>query len=323
LECRVIVTQVSEKEIHSDIEILDALGRVLYRIGKWEDRRFPQSPEFWQLRIAPQESCLSNLWNDPIAALRREPLSHGPLVCCRLGGFSPEFFAASHGIWLKVLAHLTLSRREREEWMKMRAVDKRRHEWLLGRCAAKDAVRMLLEKHLHVQLSPADVEIVPDAYGRPRVEGAWTKRLGVQQAISIAHSHGTAVALAVLNPGQLVGIDLESFEQRREGFEAVAFSPEERHMLEAVQQDLRPEWTLRMWCAKEAIAKALGRGLSPGLQAFHITAAEIDTGVVHLELRDGALDLFPNLRDQRMIAYTACEADFVFSTVICQEEAVQ
>ncbi|HUK18944.1 MAG TPA: beta-ketoacyl synthase N-terminal-like domain-containing protein [Bryobacteraceae bacterium] len=321
VECRVHVTHVSDKEIHSDIEILDATGRLLYRIGKWEDRRFPQSPEFWQLRIAPQESCLSSLWNEPIAALRREP--HGPLVCCRLDGFTREFFEASHGIWLKVLAHLTLSRREREQWMSMRAVDKRRHEWLLGRCAAKDAVRMLLEKHLHVQLSPADVEIVPDAYGRPQAQGAWTKRLGVQPAISISHSEGVAVALAALHPGQLVGIDLESSRQSLEGVEATAFSPEERHMLDAVSQDLRQEWALRMWCAKEAIAKALGRGLSAGLHAFQITAAEMDTGVVHVELRNGAVDQFPSLRGRRMIAYTARETDFVFSTVIYQQGAAQ
>ena len=323
VECRVTVTHVSDKEIHSDIEIVDARGRLLYRIGKWEDRRFPQTPEFWQLRIAPQESRLSDLWNEPIAAFRRTPSEHGPLVCCRLDSFSREFFEASHGIWLKVLAHLVLSRREREEWMSMRAVDKRRHEWLLGRCAAKDAVRHLLEKHMGVQLPPADVEIVPDAYGRPRAEGAWTKRLGVQPAISISHSQGAAVALAALDAGQLVGIDLESLSQRREGFEAIAFSPEERHMLDAMRQDLRQEWALRMWCAKEAVAKALGRGLSAGLQAFHITSAELDTGLVQLELRDGALNQFPHLRGRPMIAYTAREADLVFSTIIYQQGAVQ
>jgi len=323
VECNVAVTHVSDKEIHSDIEIVDARGRLLYRIGKWEDRRFPQTPEFWHLRTSPQESRLSNLWNEPIAAFRGVPSEHGPLICCRLDGFSREFFEASHGIWLKVLAHLALSRREREEWISMRAADKRRHEWLLGRCAAKDAVRLLLEKHMGVQLSPADVEILPDAFGRPRAEGAWTKRLGIQPAISISYCQGAAVALAALDPGQLVGIDLESLSQHREGFEATAFSPKERHMLDTMRQDLRPEWALRMQCAKEAVAKALGRGLSAGSQAFHITSAQMDTGAVEVELRDGALDQFPNLRGRPMIAYTSREADFVFSATIYQQGAVQ
>jgi malonyl CoA-acyl carrier protein transacylase/phosphopantetheinyl transferase len=331
LDCRVAVSQVSDKDIRSDIEIVDRHGRVLYRIDGWEARRFSQTPEFWQLRAAPRESRLSNLWNDPIAGFRRSsgrassqaPAGQGPLVCCRLDGFSREFFEASQGIWRKALAHLVLSRREREAWMSMRAVDKRRHEWLLGRCAAKDAVRWLLERHLGVQLAPADIEIVPDPYGRPRVEGAWSRRLGIQPAISIAHSHGTAVALAALDPGQLVGIDLESLTQRREGFETIAFGPDERALLATVRQDLRQEWALRMWCAKEAVGKALGRGLSAGLQAFHITGAEIDSGVVQLELQDGALEQFPQMRGKPMIAYTAREMDFVFSTTIYQQGAVQ
>ena len=51
-----------------------------------------------------------------------------------------------------------------------------------------------------------------------------------------------------------------------------------------------------MWCAKEAVGKALGRGLSAGLLAFHITRVEIATGIVEVELRDGALNQFPQLQ---------------------------
>jgi acyl transferase domain-containing protein/phosphopantetheinyl transferase len=319
MACRATVTHVEDKDICADMDIVDAGGRVLYRLQEWKERRFPQTAEFWQLRTTPRESCVSDLWNEPIAAFRHQ----GPLVCCRLDGITREFCEALHGIWRKVLAYLVLSRRERETWMAMRAVDKRRHEWLLGRCAAKDAVRLLVERHIGVQLSPADVEIMPDAYGRPRVEGAWTKRLHIQPAISIAHSQGVAVALAALDHGQLVGIDLENLTRRREGFETIAFGPEERALLAAMKQELRDEWALRMWCAKEAVGKALGRGLSAGLQAFHITGTEVDTGAVQLELRDRALDHFPQLRGKPMIAYTARETNFVFSTMIFQQGAVQ
>ena len=59
----------------------------------------------------------------------------------------------------------------------MRAVEKRRHEWLLGRCAAKQAVGSLLERDLDLHLPPNEIEIVPDPYGRPLVEycgaGPW------------------------------------------------------------------------------------------------------------------------------------------------------
>ena len=78
-----------------------------------------------------------------------------------------------------------------------------------------------------------------------------------------------------------------------------------------------------MWCAKEGVAKALGRGLSIGIQAFHITRAETGSGVIELELRDEALHPFPHLRRIPLMASTGREEDFVFSTTIYQQGAVE
>jgi phosphopantetheinyl transferase len=253
----------------------------------------------------------SRLWNAPVAAFRGTP-GRRPLVCCRLDSLPCE---------PNLLAHLTLSQSEEQVWLSMRAVEKRRHEWLLGRVVAKDAVRLLVEEHLQARLAPADIEIVPDPYGRPQALGSWTARLGIQPALSISHSHGIAVALAALEPGQLVGIDLENLEQRREDFEAIAFRPDERRMLAAMPPESRQELALRMWCAKEGVAKALGRGFSPGIQAFHITRAP-GGGSFELELCDRALELFPRLRGIPLPAYTAREDGYIFSTTIYQQGAV-
>jgi len=251
---------------------------------------------------------LSRLWDAPIAALRQAPCRLG-LVCCRLDALPLD---PNH------LADLILSPGEADVWRGMRAVEKRRHEWLLGRSVAKDAVRLLVENHGGVPLAPADIEILPDPYGRPRAVGPFAARLGIQPAISISHSRGTAVALAALHPGQLVGIDLENLAQRRESFEAIAFRPDERRMLAAMPLESRQEWALRMWCAKEAVAKALGRGFSSGIQAFHIASAETGSGAMQLELCDQALELFPRLRGIPIMAYTGREKDYVFSTTIYQ-----
>jgi len=210
----------------------------------------------------------------------------------------------------------------------MPGVEKRRHEWLFGRCVAKEAVRSLLEKNLDLRLSPTEIEIVPDPYGRPQVTycpvgQAHSLRGAPGPALSIAHSDGTAVALAVLDPQAQVGIDLESLTHRREDFEAIAFSPDERRLLAALPPDLRQEWALRMWCAKEAVGKALGRGLSAGLLAFHITRAGTASGIVEVDLRNGALDHFPQLQGKSLIVYTARESDFVFSSIIYQQGAVR
>jgi len=229
-----------------------------------------------------------------------------------------------------VLADLILSPAERAHWRSMRGVEKRRHEWLLGRCVAKEAVRSLLERDLDVHLSPTEIEIVPDPYGRPQVSycGAGVHACGGSPdppipAISIAHSQGTAVALAVLDPTAHVGIDLESLTHRREDFEAIAFSPDELGLLAALPRDLRQEWALRMWCAKEAVGKALGRGLSAGLLAFHITRTVTASGIVEIELRDGALNQCPQLQGKSLTVYTACESNFVFSAIIYQQGVVR
>src|SRR5580658_1065392 len=260
-------------------------------------------------------NALGSLVYDSPAALARLPES----VYCRLDAlpYEPD-----------MLADLILNPAEHAHWRSMRAVEKRRHEWLLGRCVAKHAVRSLLERNLDLRLSPAEIEIVPDPYGRPVVRcGAdplvCTGTPGPAPALSIAHSNGTAVAMAVLNPGARVGIDLESLSHRRQDFEAIAFSPDERYLLAALPPNLRQEWALRMWCAKEAVGKALGRGLSAGLLAFHITRAETANGTVEVELRDGALHHFPQLRGKLLIVDTARESDFVFSAIIFQQGAVR
>ncbi len=121
----------------------------------------------------------------------------------------------------------------------------------------------------------------------------------------------------------MVGVDLESLSHRRENYEAIAFHPDERRLLADLPSDLRQEWALRMWCAKEAVGKALGRGLSAGLLAFHITRIETATGNVALELRDGALEQFPHLRGKLLTIYTVRESKFVFSAIIYQQGAVR
>jgi phosphopantetheinyl transferase len=237
----------------------------------------------------------------------------GAAVCCRVDRADSTVLP---------LADLVLSPAERQQWASMRAVEKRLQEWLLGRLAAKDAVRRLLAENLGLNLAPTEIEIVPDSYGRPRATGAWTSWLPAEPPISIAHSDGTAVALAVLDPGQLAGIDLENLRRRREHFEAIAFRAEERDLLAAMPEDLRQEWALRLWCAKEAVGKALGRGLSAGLLAFEVTEVEMGTGRIQVMLRDGAREQCPRWHGRPLPVSTTRDTEFVFATIICQRGAV-
>jgi acyl transferase domain-containing protein len=202
LECRVLRRFASDTVIHSDIEVLDRAGKVYYRLENWETRRFPQPPQFLNLRIDPRGTYISTPWKEPIAALNGRRLA-----CCRVEGLSHEFLESSHGVWLKTLAYLILNRRERAVWENLQLPLMGRYDWLLGRAAAKDAVRMLIQERCGEQLYAADVEILADASGRPVVEGAWKQRLGVNPMVAMANS-GIAGAVAALDAADLAGVDM-------------------------------------------------------------------------------------------------------------------
>ena len=192
----------SDAVIHSDIEVLDRAGKVYYRLDNWETRRFPQPPRFLRLRIDPRGTYISTPWKEPVRLAANAAWRAAAWKTCRR-----SFWKSSHSVWLKTLAYLVLSRRERAVWDNLQATAKERYDWLLARCAAKDAVRMLIQERFGEQLCAADVEIVTDAAGRLTVEGAWKQRLSVNPAVALANS-GVAGAVAALDAADLAGIDL-------------------------------------------------------------------------------------------------------------------
>jgi phosphopantetheinyl transferase len=162
---------------------------------------------------------------------------------------------------MRALGQMMLNRAERESFGAMTgAVVERRAEWLLGRIAAKDAVRALLGRDGAEAIYPADVEIAAEAEGRPYVSAPW---LSEPPHISIAHKAGRAVALAGARRGFAgVGIDIETIEERRESFVEAAYSSAEQALLAAVPAADRALAMTRIWCAKEAVGKALGLALA-------------------------------------------------------------
>jgi len=83
-------------------------------------------------------------------------------------------------------------------------------------------------------------------------------------SVSISHFEGNALCAAALAwPGQrTLGIDLGPVEPRSEGFVRLFFTEDEQQF---VKDAPAPERGLRanlVWCAKEAVLKALGLGLT-------------------------------------------------------------
>jgi phosphopantetheinyl transferase (holo-ACP synthase) len=135
--------------------------------------------------------------------------------------------------------------------------------WLLGRIAAKHAVRDHLAEYGWRAIEPRRIVVSNDLGGRPCVHVPGLRLSTAQLAISISHKATAAVALAGLLPARAdsgLGVDLETVETRSGTFERMVLSDGERH-LEPPEGDDRDTWLTRIWAVKEAVAKSTGRGL--------------------------------------------------------------
>jgi phosphopantetheinyl transferase (holo-ACP synthase) len=211
------------------------------------------------------------------------------LVCAALEALSPEFWAAHDQIWLKALAHLTLSGSERAQWRALPDPLSRRVDWLLGRVAAKDAAKAFLQRRCGAHGRSADIEILSNRQGVPQLR-LLDPRFGAEELlVSLAHSHGAAAAVvAAASEGARIGVDLEVVRKLDPGFASAAFNSVELRSLDEFPAPQRNLAELSAWCAKEAVVKALG--LAGTAELTQVTLAGLDLGahIAVMNLPDSA-----------------------------------
>ena len=148
----------------------------------------------------------------------------------------------------------------------------RRLDWIAGRLAAKELVRLHLRDRYGVALPRRRVEVATDPGGAPV---PWVPaRPGLAAllpAISITHACGRALALGVptSDPGVRVGVDLAPVEARPDSFEKQWLTDGEQRLLEDTDSDQRILLVSQLWALKEAASKALGLGL-------HLSTTELE-----------------------------------------------
>jgi len=107
---------------------------------------------------------------------------------------------------------------------------------------------------------PETLGIGRDSRGRPHLVGS------VHDA-DVNWSHSGRALLVALGRGVRVGVDIE-FQRSRPAALALAerfFAPAETMQLRALPETVRETAFTRLWCAKEALLKAHGHGISYGL----------------------------------------------------------
>ncbi|MBD8881679.1 4'-phosphopantetheinyl transferase superfamily protein [Rhodanobacter sp. 7MK24] len=135
------------------------------------------------------------------------------------------------------------------------------HVWRLHRPkgTGRDPLLSLLARYLGIEA--ANVRLAENEHGRPRLDA----RHG--DALDFNWSHSGEQALVALARGVAVGIDLE---QRRKRANALAiarrfFTAEEADWLDTLDEEAQRTAFLELWTAREAVLKALGRGIAFGL----------------------------------------------------------
>ena len=339
IACAASIALVGEQQVRSDIDMLDGTGRLWMRLTGWEDKRFELPARFYPLLLSP-DAEVSVDWAAPLSGLSDD----ADLRCRR----ASATFPSDRPFWKRVWAQCILGAGERERFRALRTPEPRQLEWLAGRAAAKDAVRQLLRERLQLDPLPADVEIWADERGCPRVRllpsdawDPWRRATGTRLAVSIAHSDGEAVAIAAmtrdaladgvedgvsetLDTPPLIGIDVERLRALPAGFAGMSFSPEELACLQRAAHGAPgaslDEWMLRAWCAKEAVGKALGRGLPEGPQSVRIEDAS-PTGGMSARLAGQLAQAFPALSGRPIAGPTHRQEDLVVATTLCESES--
>lgn len=139
-----------------------------------------------------------------------------------------------------------------------------RLHWVLGRLAAKQAIRELLrctDEALH-ELS--DIEIVRTRSGAPecRILTSPGQQNPSTSRVALSISHAGAVAAAIASLADRVGVDIEPLRDFGETTARAFLTEAEYAKLASIRDgEERRRYLTLAWCAKEAYLKAIGTGI--------------------------------------------------------------
>ena len=255
VECLVRITSLTDTVLEADVQ-LAVDGTVWAELTGWQDRRFDNDPKTRPVERFPERNTLSET---------------------RPGGWS-----LLHERWpdlasRELIMRNSLSGAERSQYAEH--APRGRRQWLLGRIAAKDAVRQWLWDHGEGPVFPAEIRVHNEESGRPYVTGLHGRTLPPLD-ISLAHRAEAAVAIVRPHtPGPGPGIDIEEVVARDPATVATALGADELRLLRtrcARSGESEALWFTRFWAAKEAVAKAEGSGFGGRPRDFQVLEAAAD-----------------------------------------------
>ncbi len=242
-DCTCVLTAMNDEFATANI-IMQREGKVWAIITGWQNRRLEIDEALWKVSMSP----LHNRLSEEIA---------------------PGVFLFSNAYTRMVSWDFILKRyfnwEEKQHYQSLSPAKKK--EWMISRVALKDAVRALLQRQKDYACFPITFQTGNHVSGQPFVTGEAVTGI----TVSLAHKGTDAVAIAGLD--RLVGIDIELIAVRTEGFMRLSCTETERALISGRDE---AEWSTRLWVAKEAYGKMLGRGLKGNPKAYEVQQIEED-----------------------------------------------
>jgi hypothetical protein len=276
VECRIRVRRITRYRVMVDAELVADDGRVWVSLEGWEDWRF-----YWPARYR-------DVFRQPDRVLVGEPLDLTPAGLADPATLSAVWLEppADMGkpVWRDVLEWVQLASEERASGTD--EASRTRRTW--GRLAAKEAARRLWLARGREPVYPADLVIEEETDGLGRVRSLLGSTDGDGPTVSIATTDGVALAAACDAPGMRVGLAVRRVvPSEGQGVESVPGGPEIGPVPGLSGSSLAGgEWSTRIDCAKEAMARALGLGRS-GLAELVVDRVEPESGAVMLRRPGG------------------------------------
>jgi acyl transferase domain-containing protein/phosphopantetheinyl transferase (holo-ACP synthase) len=286
-----VLPTLTERATEANLEVMSDDQMVL-KINGINSRRVILSPLWEQFVENPVASFLSTQ-----VALNDHLVDRGVIM------LAEQSILPDDEVILDWCLDYILTRAEQAVWRDTTKTKKRKIDWLLGRIAAKEAVRKLVLNLAGRSLGPHDVEIISDKNGAPLVRIADSELPEI--LVSISHTQGVAVALAALSGLSKPGIDAEMIRQREPSFAMTFLKAHELDYLASCPKDRVNAELTRFWSAKEALYKASGG-------AIEMSSFSLATDVPGQDV----MVMTGGQPEQSTKAYVSARSDLVIAYVI-------
>ncbi|TAN01787.1 MAG: 4'-phosphopantetheinyl transferase superfamily protein [Rhodanobacteraceae bacterium] len=146
------------------------------------------------------------------------------------------------------------------------------HLWRIPYALSQGRAPLIGLLAAYLGIPASQVALDQNAKGKPRLNPAVfhsskAERGATDKTLSFNWSHSGDYALIALSREAALGVDIERLGKNLRALEIARryFDPAEAETLATLELDARNRAFIGLWCAKEAVLKAVGEGLSFGL----------------------------------------------------------